>query len=166
MIGPVITGGFSGTTWGTWRRRAISICTAAAAALAVLVKIHESYPVLEPWMWTSHAYARDLMLEIEKKTETVAKQNADALADALKKREDADNQQKAKVERVLHHIQLEQAQGKSEATDNDLFKAGLELKKATDDQTRQYIQEQVNKLNATKHRLDSQIETLSKGQGD
>lgn len=67
-----------------------------------------------------------------------------------------------KVERVLMHIQREQADGKLEATENDLFKAGLELKKAQDDQTREYVNQQILKLQATKGRLEKQIETLSK----
>ncbi len=148
---PIITGGFSGTVWNTWRRKAITIGGIISVVTGAIVGMSNAGPVVEPWWVYSRGGTRDLV--------KVSEQKASAELSAYAAQSKARDESNAKS---LHHIQLELAQGKSEATDNDLFKAGLELKKATDDQTRQYIMEQVTKLQHTKNRIDNQIETLLK----
>ena len=138
---PIIQGGIVGTTWGTWRRKAVSIAGLIAAVTGAIVGIAKATPVVEPWWYASRGYVRDVGAENESRIKIA----------------------QSKIEKKLDHIQLEQAQGKAEAADNDLFKAGLEYKKAADDQTKEYIQQQINKLTATKERIKSQIETLRKG---
>jgi cob(I)alamin adenosyltransferase len=71
----------------------------------------------------------------------------------------------AEVQRAVAHVRRDLADGKREAAQNDLFKAQLEMKKATDDATRQFIQEQVTRLQQTKDKLDRQIESLNKASG-
>ena len=68
----------------------------------------------------------------------------------------------AQVERSMHEVKVDIANGKREATDNDLFKAGLELKRATDEGTKEYIQQQILRLQQTKEKLDRQIDTLER----
>ena len=149
---PIVVDGFSGTLWSTKTRKTITVSAAMiAAVLGAYSQIKANADDLEHLVPASRPYARTAAEEASKKA-----------LDAVKAHESAEKVTTAEVKRVLHHIQLDQANGKSEATDNDLFKAGLELKKATDDQTREYIQEQINKLQATKHKIDSQIETLNK----
>lgn len=64
----------------------------------------------------------------------------------------------------LSAIQLDLANGKREATVNDLAKWQLELNKTKDPSSLEIINKQLQLLQATKHRLDRQIETLEKGQ--
>ena len=138
---PIIQGGIVGTAWGSYRRKAITVCGLIAAVTGAIVGIAKATPVVEPWWYASRGYVRDVGAENENRIKLA----------------------QSKIEKKLDHIQLEQAQGKSESVDNDLFKAGLEFKKASDDQTKEYIQQHINKLTATKDRLKSQIETLRKG---
>ena len=136
---PIIVDGVTGTLWGSKIRKRITLaCGFVAAVCSAIVGIAKAAPVIDPYWPASHSY----VLEIADKK--------------------ADKDTTIKVERALHHIQIEQAEGKRESTENDLFKAGLEMKKAVDDDTRQYIQQQVNRLQQTKDKLDKQIEILSK----
>ena len=135
---PLIIDGVSGTIWGTKLRKSITlVCGLIAAVTSAVVGVAKAAPIIEPYWFASHSFVREI-------------------ADMK-----ADKESSVKVERVLHHIQIEQAEGKREAAEADLFKAGLEMKKAADDDTRQYIQQQINRLSATKERLNQQINTLS-----
>lgn len=128
-------------TWSSLPRKITTVCSVIGALTGTIIGIAKATPIAEPWWYASRGYVRDV------NGETMNKFMA------------ADN----KFEHKLDSIQLEQAEGKSEAVDNDLFKAGLELKKAADDATREYIQQHINQLNSTKDKLKSQIETLRKG---
>jgi hypothetical protein len=56
---PIIVGGVVGTTWGTWRRKTVTICGLIAAVTGAIVGVAKAAPILEPWFYTSHGYARD-----------------------------------------------------------------------------------------------------------
>jgi hypothetical protein len=64
----------------------------------------------------------------------------------------------------LSAIQLDLANGKRESTVNDLAKWQLELNKTKDPASLEIINRQLNLLEATKHRLDKQIEELERRQ--
>lgn len=64
----------------------------------------------------------------------------------------------------LSSIQLDLANGKREATVNDLAKWQLELNKTKDPSSLEIIHRQLNLLEATKRKLDRQIEVLERGQ--
>ncbi|HEY6019236.1 MAG TPA: hypothetical protein VIY48_04845 [Candidatus Paceibacterota bacterium] len=64
----------------------------------------------------------------------------------------------------LSAIQLDLANGKRESTVNDLAKWQLELNKTKDPASLEIISRQLNLLEATKHRLDKQIEELERRQ--
>ena len=64
----------------------------------------------------------------------------------------------------LSSIQLDLANGKREATVNDLAKWQLELTKTKDPSSLEIINKQLHLLQATKNKLDKQIEALEKGQ--
>ena len=149
---PFIVNGVSGTLWSTGTRKTVtSICAMIAAIGGAIAAVKAESEDLEYVVPPSIHWVKEAQNETAKKA-----------LDAVKSQAETNKAAVVQVERVLHHIQLDQDNGKAEATDNDLFKAGLELKKASDDSTREYIQGQINKLQATKHRLDSQIDTLTK----
>ena len=136
---PLIVDGVGGTLWSTKTRKTITLgCGFIAAVCSAIVGLAKAAPIVEPYWPASHQYVMEI---------------------ADKK---ADKDSTLKVERTLHHIQVEQAEGKRETAQNDLFKASLEMKKATDDETRQYIQMHINQLQDTKDRLDNQIKSLNK----
>lgn len=64
----------------------------------------------------------------------------------------------------LNAATLDIANGKREATVNDIAKWQLELNKTRDPSSLEIINKQLQLLQATKHRLDRQIEALEKGQ--
>lgn len=64
----------------------------------------------------------------------------------------------------LSSIQLDLANGKREATVNDLAKWQLELTKTKDPSSLEIINKQLHLLQATKNKLDKQIEVLERGQ--
>jgi hypothetical protein len=66
---------------------------------------------------------------------------------------------------ILRDLQVEAAEGKRDATSNDIAKWQLELSKAHDDTGKSLIQQQINTLNATKQKLESQIGTLNRLRG-
>jgi hypothetical protein len=56
---PIIVGGVVGTTWGTWRRKTVTICGLIAAVTGAIVGIAKAAPIIEPY-WVAHrAYVRD-----------------------------------------------------------------------------------------------------------
>lgn len=64
----------------------------------------------------------------------------------------------------LSSIQLDLANGKREATVNDIAKWQLELTKTKDPSSLEIINKQLHLLGATKQKLDKQIEVLEKSQ--
>ena len=56
---PIIQGGIVGTTWGTWRRKAVSIAGLIAAVTGAIVGIAKAAPIIEPYWYASHGYVRD-----------------------------------------------------------------------------------------------------------
>ena len=121
-----------------WKISLSSLALVATIAGGVVV----AWPMVEPYMAATRGYARELTKEHAEKDLTA----------------------QAKVERVLHHIQLDAANGKLEATDNDLFKAQLEMKKTQDPSTQEFIAGQINKLQATKQAIENQIRALNSSQ--
>jgi hypothetical protein len=56
---PIIEGGLVGTTWGTYRRKVITICGLIAAVTGAIVGIAKAAPIIEPYWYASHGYVRD-----------------------------------------------------------------------------------------------------------
>ncbi len=63
--------------------------------------------------------------------------------------------------KVLRDLQVESAEGKREATINDIAKWNLEMSKAHDNNAKELIQKQINTLDATRQKLEAQIRTLN-----
>ena len=124
-------------TWSSPLRKAITSITVTASCITAVAA---AAPTVEPFVPAHRAYVRYETEEFTSKLKLA----------------------QTEVQRTLMNIQKEQADGKKEAAENDLFKARLELGKATDDQTKQFIGEQVHKLESTIRKLDSQIDTLSR----
>ena len=66
---------------------------------------------------------------------------------------------------TVQDVQIEIAEGKREQTKDSLAKWGVELARAANDQTKSLIQRQINELQATIDRLNSQITTLKQLRG-
>lgn len=156
---PIIIDGFSGTLWSTKTRKTITgVCLMISAIGGAYSVIKANADDLEHLVPASKPYAR-----------TVAAEAAKKATDAVEKHEAQDKATATRIERVLHRIQIEGNDGKREAAENDLFKAGLEMKKAVkanDEDTQQYIQKEIIRLQATLAKINAQSETLNKKPGD
>lgn len=143
-MGPIFVGGLSGTLLGTKTRKTITgLCGLIIAITGAIAGLKSEASDFEYGFPAHRGYARWY---------------ADFVASA-KTKEFKTSQQR--VERVLTHIEREQADGKLEATENDLFKADLEMKKAASDDERMKINQQIIKLQATKQKLENQIKALT-----
>lgn len=119
--------------------------------------------------WATRVYAREYSA-IEAAAET--KRLKIEVEDKFKKYDVA----QAQVVRDTYHIRRELADGKREQADDNLFKVQRDLKAAnhaleteTDPKNKQFIEstvedltKQVNKLEATKSKIEKAIETLDK----
>ena len=142
---PILVGGLSQTLFSTGIRKAVTgTCALIVAVTGAIAGIKAEASDIEYVIPAHRGYVRfytDDRAQAEIKNYKLAQ---------------------AEVQRTVAHIQRELADGKRESVDNDLFKWKLELGKATDDQSRALISEQIRKLEGTKLRLDNQIETLDK----
>lgn len=154
---PLIVDGISGTFWGSRWRKSISLTAGMISAILVA--------------WTQiKANADDLLHLVPTSQARIAQVEAQTSAVAAKQKEheEADKAVSARVERVVSRMEHSVNDGKREAAQNDLFKAGLEMKKAVkadDEDTQQYIQKEIIRLQATLSKLDAATETLNKATG-
>ncbi len=111
-----------------------------ALVATIVGGIVAAWPFIEPYMAATRGYARDL-IEVHSGQVKLAQ---------------------SKTEMQLHSLQVDTANGKLDQTNNDLFKAQLELKKAADPSTQEFITNQINKLQSTKSAIESQIRTLNR----
>ncbi len=152
---PPIVDGFGGTLWSTKWRKTITLSAAmVGAVLGAYTQIKANADDLEHMGPASRPYARLAADDAAKKA-----------IEAVEQHQKQDKESAARVDRVLNSIRIDSADGKREATQNDLFKAGLEMKKAVkagDEDTQQYIQKEIIRLQATLDKLNTQKETLNK----
>ena len=95
---------------------------------------------VEPWYLAWHWWTRDLVKTVEDKIDT----------------------QDHKTSSILRDIQVDTANGKLASTVNDIKKWQLELKKATDQNSVDLITQQIEALEDTKSKLDTQLKVLNK----
>lgn len=110
------------------------------ALTGAVVGAAAAWPILEPYLAAHRGYVRFIAMEATGKYQ----------ADQLESR------------RVVRDIQVEQADGKREQTEEAIFKWQLELAKAPDEQARQLISNRIRELQNTKAKLINQIDTLNK----
>lgn len=56
---PIIVGGFSGTVWGTWRRKIITVAGLVTAVTSAIIGVAKAAPIIEPWWYASRGYVRE-----------------------------------------------------------------------------------------------------------
>src|ERR1035437_7637200 len=56
---PLIVDGLVGTTWGTYRRKAITVCGLIAAVTGAIVGVAKAAPIVEPWWYAHRGYVRE-----------------------------------------------------------------------------------------------------------
>lgn len=56
---PIIVGGFSGTIWGTWRRKVITVAGLVTAVTSAIIGVAKAAPIIEPWWYASRGYVRE-----------------------------------------------------------------------------------------------------------
>jgi len=61
---PIIVNGIVGTTWGTYRRKVITICGLIAAVTGAIVGVAKAAPIVEPWWYAHRGYVREYNHEI------------------------------------------------------------------------------------------------------
>jgi hypothetical protein len=61
---PLIVDGLVGTTWGTYRRKAITVCGLIAAVTGAIVGVAKAAPIVEPWWYAHRGYVRDYNREM------------------------------------------------------------------------------------------------------
>ena len=123
-------------TWSTPLRKS---CTILAAFFGAITAFAAAWPVMEPFIPAHRAYARDLTDHVEQVAENYANKNA----------------------AILRDVQVEQAEGKRDAVDGEIFKWTIELNKASDESVKPLISEQIRRLSVAKDKLNDQIKTLN-----
>ena len=126
----------SNFAWSTPLRKS---CTVLAAIFGFITAFASAWPNMEPLMPAHRAYARDLTDHVEKVAETYANKNA----------------------AILRDVQIEQAEGKRDAVNGEIFKWTIELNKTADENVKPLISEQIRRLSGAKDKLDDQIKTLN-----
>ena len=131
------------------RRNPIKSATTAVVILGGIVPAVKGVQYIDewsdPWQPARHAFVYDRVGVVDKKAETIGTQN----------------------QVILRDLQIDTANGKRTATINDIKKWQLELEKPGIDPTlKNFIQQQIDALTATKDKLDAQLKTLTaiKGQ--
>ena len=160
---PIIVNGVSGTFWGSGKRKAITLTAGMIAAiLGAYSQIKANADDLEhfiPCSWPCARSYADLAAKAE------AKRVAEDIEAKLKKYQMAQTQ----VERTTYAIRRELADGKREQAEDNLFKAGRDLKAAqhamdteADPKTKQFIEGQVDDLTKQINRLQATISKIDK----
>ena len=152
---PIILGSLGQTLWSSGTRKSITATCGMISAICLAIGAIK-------------AEAGDINYVFSIPHEYIKGVAAETLAEHIKKDEENDKAMKlaqAEVQRVVSHMRSELNDGKREATENDLFKAGLEMKKAekaNDEETQQYIQKEVIRLQSTLQKLEEQSKSLNK----
>ena len=151
---PVILGSVGETIWSSKTRRTITLtCGMIATILTAYSQIKANANDIAYIIPAHRGYVHYTAEQIIEKHEKEDK--AEFAAQKLAQ---------AEVQRVLSRVERGINDGKREAAQNDLFKAGLEMKKAVkadDDDQQQYIQREVIRLQQTLEKLDAQSKSLS-----
>lgn len=126
--------------WGSPVKKAATSITLVASCITAVAA---AAPVVEPYIAAHRGYVRDVASIVDSKTKLA----------------------QAESQRVIRDLQVEQAEGKRDQTEESMFKWSRELEKATDEQAKQLIRERIRDLANTKSRLESQIRTLNEVRG-
>ena len=160
----------SATVWATKIRKTVTLTAGMIAALlGAWTAIKANADDLEHFYPASRPYAR---IVADEKARAETKRINDAIETRMKKWEVA----QAAVERSNYHIRHELADGKREQAEDNLFKTQRDLKAAnhaleieTDPKNKAFIEstvedytKQVNKLEATKRKIEQGIDVLEK----
>ena len=130
--------------WSTPLRKRLTVALSFVSLLAgTIVAVAKALPVVEPYAPAHRAYVREQHDDTVQIAQSAAKEN----------------------QAILRDLQVEAAEGKLAATTNDLAKWNLELNKAADESTKDIIRRQINTLEATKRKLEAQINTLNRIRG-
>lgn len=114
------------------------IAGAVVTVTGAVVGINNALPVLEPYAPATHSFTRELTDGLDKRL-TQAQNN---------------------TAYILRDIQIEQAQGKIDATSDAVVKWKLERSKTQDPVTQSMIDSHVNDLGAQAQRLHEQLKVL------
>lgn len=99
----------------------------------------------DEWQLARHAFVYEKVGSVDKKAESIGTQN----------------------QTILRDLQIDTANGKRTATINDIKKWQLELEKpGIDSSLKEFIQQQIVALTATKDKLDAQLKTLNAIKGN
>lgn len=127
--------------WATPLRKRITVAATTVGVIAgAITAAASAYVVIEPVMPALRYYVRDLVRDVIHTAQDTAKDNG----------------------RILRDLQIEQAEGKRDATINDIAKWQIELAKALDDNSKEIIMRQLKSLDAARRNLEAQIDTLSR----
>lgn len=110
-----------------------------ALVATIIGGIVAAWPFIEPFMAATRGYAREVSETYGAKMQLA----------------------QAQLQVQQHDILVDVAKGKLEATENDLFKAQLEMKKTSDPATQEFINNQINKLQNTKNAIENQLKALN-----
>ena len=147
----IIEGGIVGTLFGSWIRIVVSASGVIIPVTGSIYGISQAAPVLEPWAWTSHAYARTLVAQIDQKATTATTQVDQKTTAAI------EDQKK-----ILRAIQLDGANGKREASLGRLAQFKIALAQAPTDGAKDAINFAIQQEQNTLDALDQQIKSLKK----
>lgn len=122
----------TGAKKAMWAASAVGVITAA------VIGVNQAAPVIEPYWYASREYVRDSIKEIK----TII----------------ASDQQE--TNRILRSMQVEQAEGKLEATRDSIAKWQIERSKTADPVSQGMIDQHIKTLQGSEGRLRDQLETL------
>lgn len=131
-------------------RYALPWVTAATATIVFLINLDKFTPIWERWQPASHEYVNH---EIDGVKVEVRK-DIDSTKSDLKSSLDNTNY-------ILRDMQIEQAQGKLDASTDAVSKWKLELAKTKDPQTQTMIEGTIKEIDVRIRSLNSQLNTLN-----
>src|ERR1035437_6120494 len=131
---PLIVDGLVGTTWGTYRRKVITVCGLIAAVTGAIVGVAKAAPIVEPWWYAHRGYVREYnhemtgpllarVIEIELKQADAERKRI--LRDVQKNEIELQSDQAKATPQYHKLIQKEIERSKDELNENDAKQKSL-----------------------------------------
>ena len=128
----------NGVTRGA--KRTMALVGAAGVIAAAIISVNQASPIIEPYWPATHGFVREIAEAV--KVHLVGEQT--------------------QTNKILRALQIEQAEGKLDATKDSITKWNLERSKTTDAVTQSMIDLHLKDLQNSAGRLSDQLNSLKK----
>ena len=126
------------------RKGVVMIVSGIATVTAAIIGLHNVEPIIDPWMPATRGYVSETITGF--KSLIASEQTT--------------------TNSILRDIQVEQAEGKLDATRDAIAKAQIEKAKTSDAGTLSILDQHLKNLIATQARLEEQLRSLKKARSE